>query len=358
MTYKLIECKHKPEKEYWDYADLLYLESFNPDIAIANSPRNYGKSFAGRWACQKEIDKGECVGWGRYNKPESAKAFSTWQSFNPNLEIVKGSDGVKILVDPCTGGKVLNFQWSISQSNKDTDLPFTRLVYDEFIPERYTNKTRLDTEFDDWYSTDTSLSRSYAPKKLMIANNIYWFNPFYLQWGIPPFPKGYILKQRNRGAIERDGIGIEYDITYIVENVSATPAIIKRNIAQNALKFSSPDDLEKYYDNATKQEYTTIAECPDKTKQLANFQIMSDGYYCGFRECGDMIYWEKVKKPDWNKDTFVSEPAYIDVSKRHYRRKELSIELEGLFNNGCMAFDSAETLLCFMRWIRHLRSRI
>ena len=358
MTYKLIECKHKPEKEYWDYNDLLYLESYNPDIAIANSPRNYGKSFAGRWACQKEIDKGECVGWGRYNKPESAKAFTTWQSFNPNLEIVKGSDGVKILVDPCTGGKVLNFQWSISQSNKDTDLPFTRLVYDEFIPERYTNKTRLDTEFDDWYSTDTSLSRSYAPKKLMIANNIYWFNPFYLQWGIPPFPKGYILKQRNRGAIERDGIGIEYDITYIVENVSATPAIIKRNIAQNALKFSSPDDLEKYYDNATKQEYTTIAECPDKTKQLANFQIMSDGYYCGFRECGDMIYWEKVKKPDWNKDTFVSEPAYIDVSKRHYRRKELSIELEGLFNNGCMAFDNAETLLCFMRWIRHLRFRI
>lgn len=353
---KYFDAVHNPKKPYWDYDDLKKLESYNADICIAESPRNFGKSYAGRFACMKEMDKGETVGWLRYNKPEMAKALQTWKAYNPELVEVKNSGGT-YLEDPCTAGRVLLAQWSISQSNKDTDLPFTRLVYDEFIPERYTNKTRLDTEFDDWYSTDTSLSRSYNPKKLMIANNIFWFNPFFLSWGIFPFSKGKIAKYTLKDKLTIDGYDISYNRVIAIENVGATPAIIQRNIQQQSLRFNNNADLMAYYDNQTKQEYTTIAKCPDMKKQLENYQIMTEGYYMNFRFYNGIMYWTKVN-PNYDLDTYVSEPSYIDITRKHWRRIDISRELEDCFNVGMCAFDSGETLLAFMRWIRHLRGRI
>lgn len=355
ITTKYYKVNKSEDEAYWTVKDAKKLLAYNGDVTIAQSPRNYGKSYAGRMLCKEVMDKGGCVAWGRYNKPELDKAMSTWQSFNPELVKTKASSGIQLYEDESTGGRLLGFSWSVSQSVKDTDIPLELIVYDEFIPERYTNKTRLDTEFADWYSVDTSLSRSYEPKKLMIANNIFWFNPFFLKWGIMPFAKGQICRTTNSARLE--GLDIGYSRDIVVENIAGTKAIIQRNIKQQSLMFNSDKDLQRYYDNETKQEYTAIGQCPNKAKNLEPLMIMSEGYYLAFRYVDGLLYWVKAK-PNYSVDTYVSEPEYIDLERRHWRRMDIAKSFEDAFNNGSCVFDTGDSLLTFLRWIRHMRGRL
>ena len=357
ITTKYYQVRDPPDKAYWDIDDVNLLLSHHADISIAMSPRNYGKSYAGRVKCHQLMDKGGTVGWLRYNKLEMQKAITAWREFDPDLEESKDSNGTKVLTDPFTGGRVVFGNWSTAHNNRDTDYPFDMLVYDEIVPPRYTKKTRLDTEFDDWYDTDTSLSRSYNPIKLLICNNIVWQNPFFLQWGILPFGKGQIQKNIVDIDIQAETGPIHTTSTIAIWNVAGTDAIVKRNITQNSLKFRTADELQDYYDNEMKQEYTTIAECPDKTIQLENFQLMSLGYYMGIRQYNGMYYFCKVA---WDKDkeTYVSEPQYVDIMKDQYRVNSMGTDMEDLFNAGLCAFDNANTLNAFFRWIRNMRMRV
>ena len=354
---KFYPVRDKPEKEYWDIEDVNLLLSHHADISIAMSPRNYGKSYAARVKCHQLMDKGGTVGWLRYNKLEMDKAINSWQEFDPDLELSKDKNGVKILADPFTGGRVIFGNWSTAHNNRDTDYPFEMLVYDEIIPPRYTKKTRLDTEFDDWYDTDTSLSRSYNPIKLLICNNIVWQNPYFLQWGILPFGKGKIQKITNRVTIKAESGDMTTNNVIAIWNVAGTDGIIKRNIQQQALKFRTDDEMQAYYDNEMKQEYTTLAECPDKTVQLEPYQLMSLGYYIGMRYYNGMYYFSKVNW-DKDKDTYVSEPQYVDIMKDHYRVAQVGQDLEQWFNAGRCAFDNANTLMAFFRWLRNMRMRV
>lgn len=357
VTTKYYNVVDLPSKAYWDIDDVNLLLSHHADINIAMSPRNYGKSYAGRVKCHQFMDKGETVGWLRYNKLEMEKAINSWMEFDSNLELSRDKNGVKVLTDPFTGGRVVFSHWSTAHNNRDTDYPFKMLVYDEIVPPRYTKKTRLDTEFGDWYDTDTSLSRSYNPIKLLICNNIYWMNPFFVQWGIVPFGKGQIQKSTNRVTIEMETGPTTVENTIAVWNVAGTDAIIKRNIQQQALMFRTDAEMQSYYNNEMKQEYTTIAKCPEPKTQLENYQLMSEGYYMGCRYYDGMYYFCKVNW-DKDKDTYVSEPAYVDIMKDHYRVNSVGKEFEDAFNAGVCAFDCAETLFSFFRWLRNMRMRV
>ena len=143
----------------------------------------------------------------------------------------------------------------------------------------------------------------------------------------------------------------------VSENIAMTPAMIERNLKQIAIGFGSSEDMQQYLDNVTKAEYTTIGQCPDKKVQLEGIQLMSDGYYMGFREYDGMFYFCKIK-PDYNKETAVSEPSYIDFTKNHWRTPKYNQFFEDIFNSALCVFDTPETLNAFLRWLRHNRNRI
>ena len=143
----------------------------------------------------------------------------------------------------------------------------------------------------------------------------------------------------------------------VSENIAMTPAMIERNLKQIAIGFGSSEDMQQYLDNVTKAEYTTIGQCPDKKVQLESIQLMSDGYYMGFREYDGMFYFCKIK-PDYNKETAVSEPSYIDFTKNHWRTPKYNQFFEDIFNSALCVFDTPETLNAFLRWLRHNRNRI
>ena len=357
LVVKYYDARLPNEKEYWDIKDVKLMMSHHADINNPTSPRNYGKSYALRVLSKEYMDKGEIVGWGRYSQNEMKKAISAWQSFDPTLIKSKDDIGNIILTDPCSEGRVMFFYWKNAHNNRDTDYPFSLLTYDEIVPPRYTEKPRLDTEFNDWYDTDTSFSRSYNPVKFLICNNIYWQNPYYLQWQILPFGKGLMQKTITHFQIEMDSGSCDVDSETLIWNVAGTDAIIKRNIKQQALKFRTKEELQAYYNNETQQEYTTIGKCPDKKIQLEPIQLMSLGYYMSYRVYNGNYYFCKVNCC-LDVDTYVSEPAYVDLNKNHFRYQQLSNEFEDLFNSGRCIFDNAQTLNAFYRWLRHNRQRV
>ena len=356
--YKEITVDRDPMEEYWTLKDLKKLLSYGASIVCAQSPRNIGKSYSAMELASEVMNKGGCIAWGRYNKVELGQAIATFKEYAPDLTDYKlDSSTCKGLVDPVTGGKIVFFPWNRSQNLKGLDLPFEYMICDEFVPERYTEKTRLDTEFSDWNSVYLSLSRNYGTKAIMLSNMIYWQNPFFLQWGVPPFGRGKILITDSTFRAVIDGREYTAKRRVVCENVAMTPAMIERNLRQIAIGFRSDADMKEYLENVTRAEYTTIGQCPDKKVQLENIQLMSDGYYMGFREHGGLFYFSKIK-PDFTKETAVSETAHIDFSKNHYRTPKYNQFFEDIFNKALCVFDSAETLNAFSRWLRHNRSKV
>lgn len=357
MTIKVFDQKLKSDKAYWDLPALKKLLSYGAkgDTFIAQSPRNYGKTYSGMMLAKESLENGHSIAWGRYNKSELSSAVNTWLDFCPELIPIKSKDNeiVKWFQYP-DGGQLCFFTWNISQNAKGIDHPFEYIICDEFIPERYTVKTRYDTEFSDWTSVYFSLARSYNPTVIMFSNNIQWYNPFFMAWEIMPFGKGKVCKSVKHFSIEIEGEIIKSQRVIVVENVAGTKEIIKRNLKQQAIKFNSDEDVKRYFDNETKQEYTAIGVCPDKSITLSDIQIMSDGYYMRYRQFGGLWYWAKVNN-DNTLTTYTSEPQYVDFSTKTLRSKTLNQSLEEMFNSGLCVFDSADTLMAFMRFLRHNR---
>ena len=143
----------------------------------------------------------------------------------------------------------------------------------------------------------------------------------------------------------------------IWENIAMTDAMIERTFHSSVAGAKSEAELQAYYDNATKQEYSRIGVCPDMTIQLAPLQLMSQDYWMGYRVHDGQMYWTKVK-PRTDIETYVSEAAYIDASKKRFRDPSLSPQIEKYFNEGRCIFDSPETLVALQRWLFHNRQRI
>ena len=91
--------------------------------------------------------------------------------------------------------------------------------------------------------------------------------------------------------------------------------------------------------------------------QLAPLQLMSQDYYMGYRVCNGSMYWTRTR-PRTDIETYVSEAAYIDASKKRFRDPSLSPQIEKYFNEGRCIFDSPETLVALQRWLFHNRQRI
>ena len=356
--YKLYDHKLDENALYWTLKDLKRTLSYGATFNTLASPRNVGKSYSAMELCQEQLDKGQSVAWGRYNKIELSASIKAWTQFNPELKPVKseGSD-IKTYADECTGGRISFFTWSRSQNLKGIDEPFKYIVCDEFIPERYTEKTRLDTEFNDWTSVYLSLARRYNPKVVMLSNNIFWMNPFYDKWNVIPFPKGKTLVVKDTLTADIDGDLYKSVRRVVNENIGMSKSMVKATIEQTNVQFSTSAEMQRYYDNATKAEYTKIAKCPDLSIPLESLQLMTDGYYMGFRIYDGQLYISKIKV-DISKETAVSEPEYINFEKKHYRSKSYIQYFEPQFNAGNCVFDSGETLTHFLRWIRHNRRMI
>lgn len=360
MTVKLkeIDVKRGKEQPYWELKDLKKLLSYGSNIICVTSPRNIGKSYSAMQLAYESISRGHNVAWGRYNKIELGQAITSFREFAPDMMDFKLDNSTcKGMVDPATGGKIVFFPWNRSQNMKGLDIPIEYMICDEFIPERYTAKTRLDTEFADWNSVYLSLARNETTKCIMLANCVYWQNPFFLQWGIPPFSKGKILVADSTFRADVDGSKFETKRRIVCENVAMTEAMIERNLKQIAVGINSSEDMQQYLDNVTKAEYTTIGVCPNKNIQLEKIQLMSDGYYMGFREYDGMFYFCKIR-PDYSKETAVSEPANIDFSKNQWRTPRYNQFFEDIFNSALCVFDTPETLNAFLRWLRHNRNKI
>lgn len=351
---KLYDEKLPDDLEYFDVATLKKRLGYNADYTVFNSPRAVGKSYAGMSLCSELLDKGENCVWERYNMSELSVALETWMGFRPDLEkstIGKGQ-GWK-LTDPTTGGHIALISWNIAQNAKGLDSAYIYEIKDEFIPERYTNKSRLDTEFADSMSVRKSIIRKYPTRSIYFANCIQWINPYSIAWNIPAVDRGTFLVVRDKFRLG----DLEDHRVVLWENIGMTKAMIRRTFHATVAGASSQEEVEEYYRNATKQEYSRIGECPDKTIQLAPLQLMSQDYHMGYRMCDGKMYWTETR-PRTDIETYVAEPEYIDIQRKRFRDPSLSPQIERFFNEGRCIFDCAETLVALQRWLFHNRRRI
>lgn len=309
--------------------------------------------------CSEYLDKGLNSVWERYNKVELSTALEAWQEFRPDLrkEVMGQGRGWKLINDN-TGAHIALLSWNIAQNAKGLDSAYVWEVKDEFIPERYVQKTRLDTEFDDSMSVRKSVIRKYPTRSIYLANCIQWINPYTIGWGFPPVDRGTALRMvEDMSYTTKSGKIISDRKSVIWENIAMTDAMIERTFHSSVAGARSEAELQAYYDNATKQEYSRIGLCPDMSIQLAPLQLMSQDYWMGYRVHDGQMYWSKTK-PRSDIETYVSEAAYIDASKKRFRDPSLSPQIEKYFNEGRCIFDSPETLVALQRWLFHNRQRI
>ena len=60
-------------------------------------------------------------------------------------------------------------------------------------------------------------------RSVMLSNCVDWFNPFFVAWDIPPFPKGHIYKDRKKLRVNIEGEDFSTERTIVFENVAGTP---------------------------------------------------------------------------------------------------------------------------------------
>ena len=349
---------HPPEKEFWDISCLKRLLSHNADVSIATSTRNVGKTRAAMDLTNECLERGENVVWERWDKQGLSKTINTWKNYRPELKQsgLDGGDGT-VLLDESTGGRIFCIPYGLSDNIKGLDIPdLVWEIKDEFIPEVYRIRTRLDREFEASMSVRKTLKRNSGMRSIYLANCIAWQNPYCWNWEIGPIDKGVTRKFIDKVTINVDGESYTESRTIVWENIALTKAMISRNLRSDMLAMTDKQ-IEDYYDNATKMEYTKIEQCPDKSIQPEKMLLMSMGYYIGYRKYNNKLYLY-ASKPRSDIATYVAEPEYIDISKKHFRYPAVAKTFEDYFNNGRCIFDNAKTIMAFQRWLWHTRQKI
>lgn len=356
--YKVYEMHHPDDEPYYDIGMLKKLLSHNCDYTILSSPRSVGKSFAAMSLCAECLDRGESCVWERYNRSELATALDSWLGFREGLEKETIGNGTGWKLHDPNGGHIALISWNIPQNAKGLDGAYIWEVKDEFIPESYKQKTRIFSEYADAMSVRKSVIRQYPTRSIYLANCIQWVNPYTTAWRLPPVDVGTAVKASQDYTYEsRSGRIFKGTRTIIWENIAMTDAMIARTFQESVAGATSEEELRAYYDNATKQEYSRIEECPDKRIQLEDLQLMTLDYYMGYRIHDGKLYWTQIK-PRGDLPVYVSEPDYIDIRHKRFRDPSLSPRLEQYFNSGLCIFDSTETLVALQRWLFNNRRRI
>lgn len=80
---------------------------------------------------------------------------------------------------------------------------------------------------------------------------------------------------------------------------------MRRTIREQGLEFSSSEEMQAYFDNEFRQEYTQIGTCPDMKVSPEDWQIMSEGDCIRPRKIGRNYYWYSVRKLQSGIDTYV-----------------------------------------------------
>lgn len=356
---KTITINHDPHKEFYDIRDLEYLLSFNADYTVISSIRNLGKSFSAMQHAKKQIDNGKTVLWERYNRDEFRLALKTWINFYPDLSKPNDAGGYLELNNDDTGGRLLICQTSVATNIKGFDDTPDRLPIfeykDEFLPVRYLNQNRLLTEYSDAMEIRKTFKRNGKMRSIYLGNCLNWINPYTVAWGMSPPDTGTAKLILDTFSVNTDDEVITDSRSIIWENVKPSKTQIKR-IMRTEVSSMNVDSLDDYVDNQFYKEYSKIGKCPDMSIQLADIQLMSEGYYFSYRVCDGRLYFCQIK-PANSKTTYVSEKAYIDIDKNHLRYIGLGAQFEDKFNAGLCVFDSTKTLMAYQRWLINLRKR-
>lgn len=355
-TIKEFRTNYPENMEFWGLRAIKKLLSYGGDVSMAMSPRNYGKTRGGMDLTVEALNDGQNVVWERYDKSGLGKTVQTLMDYIPNLEKRSLETGC-ILQEDGADAKIICLPYGLSDNIKGLDIPnIAYEIKDEFIPERYTNKTRLETEFDASMSVRKTLKRNGPMRSLYLANCISQFNPYFLAWNITPLDKGVIRRIEDTVDITVDGVRYQDRTVIVAENVAGTPAIIKRNLRSDMLSMNK-NQLESYFDNEMRQEYTKIEQCPDRTVPLQPMQMLDQGYYFSYRVFNDRLFFTKVK-PRFDIKTYVSTKDYIDIAKNQFRYPGLGKDFEAMFNSGRCLFDCAQTIAAFEGWLWNLRRRV
>lgn len=356
---KIIQMKHNPDQEYYTVNDLKYALSFNADYTVITSIRNLGKSRSAMDLAKEKIEQGKTVLWERYNKDEFKIARKTWENYYP--ELGKGSDAGGYLEYELedTGGKLLLAQTSVNNI-KGYDDDYDRLpvfeIKDEFLPVRYTNNTRFLNEYHDAMEIRKTFKRNGPMRSIYLSNCLNWLNPYTVNWQVTPIDTGTAKLFTDVFSIKVDGETISDKRTILWESVQPTKAQIKR-IMRNEVSSMNVNSLDGYMDNEFYKEYSKIEKCPDMRIQLEPVQLMSEGYYFGYRIYNGRFYFCKVN-PNKNVTTYVGEKNYIDIDTKHFRYPAFARDFEDRFNNGQCVFDSTQTLMAYQRWLINLRKKV
>ena len=345
---------------YWGIKQLKKNLSYGCDYTIATSPRAGGKSSAAIQLFDETLRDGYNVAWCRYNKSQLGMSFTAFKKWYPDIkkEAIPHNNNAFLGVIPGYEQKIVFCPWNLSDNAKGIDVPNIKYqVMDEFIPEFYTTKTRKETEYTSAMSVRTSLNRSGIMRSICLANCIYWLNPFSLAWNFPPVDVGTIMTIRQPANITLDNGEIKrITQSYCWENVKFTPAMIDRVIHNDGGSMTI-EELESYYNNATKQEYSKIEKCPKMNINTVNYQLMNDRYYFSYRNYNGCFYFCKIR-PNFSIPTYVDKPEYVDLGIKHYRYPNLTKTYETYYNTGRCIFDSNETLMHFQAWLWNLRKRV
>lgn len=357
---RTITINHNKNQEYYTVLDLKYLLSYNADYTAVSSIRNLGKSYSAMELSKEKIEQGKTILWERYNRDEFKIAKKTLENFfGDSLEKPNDAGGYLEYENENTGGKLLLCQTSVVNIKGYDDILEHLPVFeikDEFLPVRYTNNTRFLNEYNDAMEIRKTFKRNGPMRSIYLSNCLNWLNPYTINWGMTPINTGTAKFLIDTFSVKTEDGVISDSRTIIWESVKPTSAQIKR-IMRTEVSSMNVNSLDDYIDNEFYKEYGKIGKCPDMGVQLEPIQLMSEGYYFGFRIYNGRFYFCKIK-PRSNVRTYVAEKPYIDIDTQHYRYPALGSEFEDKFNAGLCIFDDTKTLMAYQRWLINLRKRV
>lgn len=322
---------------------ILSCKSPNRNVFVIQSIRNLGKSYGMMKVIKRDVENGVNAVWSRWNDEELSvainEAFDTLDiqtKENPEGEWLKTviNKSAVIFENIESHGRLYFLSVKMAHKLKGLDIKSLHYwVYDEFIPEFYENETRRIEETQKWNSLYITLKRTNTNfTAVLISNCISWFNGYFEQWGILPFPIGEIRTYDQKTKILIGDEIIETTQEIVVENVKPTKAQIKRIMIDEVVKGSSCN-LKNYLENTTKDNFSLIATCPgDVPLHNAEWYYNKECY--SFRMYEGIMYWTKARPRDVHKWTCNK----ADITDEIRRDKAMGVTFEKYYDSAKMRF--------------------
>ena len=346
MLKKLIKVNYDENALYWSCQTLM---STARDIMVAQSIRGTGKSFSVDTALIKAITKlgFNCV-ISRWDDGELSIARELVE-YDSDFEKTQLNTSAYRYTYKNNGASLYFFAVKMAHKHKGLDIKDLKFwFYDEFIPEFYENRTRKIEEVKKFNSLYTTLRRNNENFRVILCCNVItWFNGFYEQWGIEPFPQGYIGIFEIEKKVDIKGEIKTMKFQVAVENVEPTKAQIERVIRDEIMKGGNSDVLS-YLQNVTKDNTSMITDCPDMSIPLHNAEWYFEKKCYSFRLYDGLMYWVETKPRNVNKWTLNTS----DITDEIHRDKAMGLTFEKYYDQSRMRFHDGniEQVVISMIW--------